>query len=201
MWKSPAFERNKEPIASVLRELIVVPSLDILEVASGPGQHICYFATKFPKCSFQPTEQNEGSLQSIARWTTHLKLENVCPPTLLDVNSSSWQNDAFDIVIAINFLHMVPEQTVTAFLQGAGQTLRSGGQLIVYDCFTFDGLHVSDSNRIFDQHLRATTDGCVHGFEPISQLANRWNLSRPEVVKLPANNQAVIWTRDERIGQ
>jgi cyclopropane fatty-acyl-phospholipid synthase-like methyltransferase len=195
MWKSPAFERNKEPISGVLSELILDQSLDILEVASGPGQHICHFGAQFPKCSFQPTERSAELLQSIGSWASQMELNNIQPPTLLDVNVSNWNVAAFDLVVAINFLHMVTKETVSAFLKGSSQTLRSGGHLVVYDCFTYDGLHVSDSNRQFDQHLRATTPGRVYAFELVSQWANQWGLLQPRVIMLPANNQAVVWKR------
>ena len=52
---APATLRNRDFIPEVLRD--VLPSTgDILEVASGSGEHIVHFARYFPTLLFQPSE-------------------------------------------------------------------------------------------------------------------------------------------------
>ena len=51
---SPAAERNKEVILSVLRD-VLPRSGDVLEIASGTGQHILHFAKALPNLRWLPT--------------------------------------------------------------------------------------------------------------------------------------------------
>ncbi|MEO5658518.1 MAG: DUF938 domain-containing protein, partial [Polaromonas sp.] len=44
---SPAADRNKQPILDVLRELLP-ESGNALEIASGTGQHVAWFAASLP---------------------------------------------------------------------------------------------------------------------------------------------------------
>jgi hypothetical protein len=51
---SAAAERNKEPILSVL-ESVLPATGRALEIASGTGQHVCFFAAALPGVRWQPT--------------------------------------------------------------------------------------------------------------------------------------------------
>jgi hypothetical protein len=44
---SAAAERNKDPILSVLESTLPEKG-SVLEIASGTGQHVCYFAASLP---------------------------------------------------------------------------------------------------------------------------------------------------------
>src|SRR6185503_5132402 len=44
---SPAAERNKDPILTVL-ETLLPPAGRVLEIASGTGQHVCFSAAEMP---------------------------------------------------------------------------------------------------------------------------------------------------------
>ena len=52
---SLAAERNKQPIVQLLRQLL--PSQgQALEIASGSGQHVAWFAGQLPGWDWQPSE-------------------------------------------------------------------------------------------------------------------------------------------------
>ena len=55
---SQACENNKGFILEVLREAFA-DRREVLEVASGTGQHACYFAAHMPWLRWQPTELPE----------------------------------------------------------------------------------------------------------------------------------------------
>ena len=62
---SAAAERNKDPILTVL-ESVLPASGSVLEIASGTGQHVCFFAQALPGIRWQPTEPDEASREAIA---------------------------------------------------------------------------------------------------------------------------------------
>lgn len=54
---SPSAERNKGPIADVLKR--VMPDHGtVLEISSGTGQHIVHFAREMPGLLWQPSERD-----------------------------------------------------------------------------------------------------------------------------------------------
>merc|ERR1711871_689476 len=65
MQFSPSADRNKQPIVDVLKDFapfsIHEKPAKVLEVASGTGQHVAFYATNFSHCEFQPTEYSGGS--------------------------------------------------------------------------------------------------------------------------------------------
>ena len=64
-WHSPAADRNKGPIACELQRLLP-PRGQLLEIASGTGQHAAHAATALPGWRWQPTDADPGALASIA---------------------------------------------------------------------------------------------------------------------------------------
>ena len=64
---SPAADRNKQPILTMLRQ--VLPDAgNALEIASGTGQHAAWFAAGLPRWTWQPTDLQHTALDSIAGW-------------------------------------------------------------------------------------------------------------------------------------
>jgi tRNA G46 methylase TrmB len=49
---SPSAERNREPIAAVLRRCLPATGA-VLEIASGTGEHVAWFAAQFPGVAFR----------------------------------------------------------------------------------------------------------------------------------------------------
>jgi tRNA G46 methylase TrmB len=64
---SPSAERNREPIAKVLSQVLPQSGL-VLEVGSGTGEHTIHFAHVMPHLTWQPSEQDKDRLRSICAW-------------------------------------------------------------------------------------------------------------------------------------
>ena len=79
---SPATLRNREPILSILRQ-VLSPAGNILEIASGTGEHTSYFAREMPDWTFLPTDGDSRQLSGITGHTNNLT--NVFAPIHLDV--------------------------------------------------------------------------------------------------------------------
>jgi len=82
---SAAAERNKDPILTVL-EAVLPPSGTVLEIASGTGQHVCFFAAELPGIRWQPTEPDAPHREAVEMRVREAGLTNVAAPLALDVH-------------------------------------------------------------------------------------------------------------------
>ena len=62
---SPAADRNKQAILDVLKQ-VLPKNGSVLEIASGTGQHIVFFAAAMPHFTWQPTDADAAALPWIA---------------------------------------------------------------------------------------------------------------------------------------
>jgi tRNA G46 methylase TrmB len=128
---SPSAQRNREPIAQVLCE--VLPQVGVvLEVSSGTGQHVVHFARSMPGITWQPSERDAGCLRSISEWLASEQLANVRAPLHLDVHDAIWPLSSADAIVCINMIHIAPWTATRALMRGAGVTLGAGGLLYLY---------------------------------------------------------------------
>ncbi|NNL85737.1 MAG: DUF938 domain-containing protein, partial [Myxococcales bacterium] len=80
---APATERNREPIAKHLVELLV-GARSVLEIASGSGQHAAYFAPRLPHVRWQPSDADADNLASIDAWAREAEVTNILPAVALN---------------------------------------------------------------------------------------------------------------------
>lgn len=106
-------ERNQGPILSCLKRFINPQCGSILEISSGTGQHVSFFAPNFSNIEFQPTEFDQSLLESINAYRTHMKSSNVLPAKYLDVSTEPdlWldgelRKKKYDYVLNVNMLHV-----------------------------------------------------------------------------------------------
>jgi len=192
---APAAERNREPILSVLRRVLPA-SGQVLEIASGTGQHIVHFAAALPGLTWQPSDPDEAARESIAAWTAHAGLANVRAPLALDVLQAPWGVDAAQAVVCINMIHIAPWAAAQALFAGAGRLLAPGGVLFLYGPYRRGGAHTAPSNAAFDAQLRAADPAWgVRDLEDVAALGEAAGLALEEVVPMPANNFSLVFRR------
>ncbi|MBY4949627.1 DUF938 domain-containing protein [Cupriavidus respiraculi] len=190
--QAPATERNRDAILDVLRRVLPPTGL-VLEIASGTGQHAVHFAAALPGLTWQPSDPDADSRESIAAWTAHAGLGNVKAPLALDVTQTPWPVQQADAVVCINMIHIAPWAAAQALIAGAGRVLGDGGVLYLYGPYRRHGAHTAPSNAAFDAQLRASNaDWGVRDMEAVIALGEAAGFRCDEPVPMPANNFSLI---------
>jgi SAM-dependent methyltransferase len=209
---SPAAERNRQPILEVLRR-VLPPAGRALEIASGSGQHVSWFARHLPQWKWQPTEYAAASLPSIAAWSVLGDadlaespqasarigpLANILPPLQLDVTASDWPVDgAFDAIACINMLHASPPATLPGLMRGVGRHLARDGVLATYGPYILDDEPLAPSNLEFDAWLKTRDPSWgIRRLADVVAHARGAGLRLRERVAMPANNLMLIFERE-----
>ena len=201
---SPAAERNKQPILAQLQRLLPA-SGTALEIASGTGQHLAWFAAALPGWIWQPTDAQEDGFSTITAHTQGAQgagLHNVRTPLPVDVLSPAWLqshrpplgDEIFDAIYCANMLHIAPWATCAALMQGAAKRLAPAGQLITYGPYFEDGVAVSAGNLAFDDSLRASNPTWgIRRREDVENAAHAAGLVLTTRVAMPSNNLLLVF--------
>jgi SAM-dependent methyltransferase len=196
---APATERNRAPILAVLEPLLHEGS--VLEVASGTGEHITWFATQMPALRFLPSDPDPAHRASIAQWTQALGVTNVAPPLDLDATATAWTLPAAELarlraVLCINMIHIAPWQATQGLMRNAAAVLPPGGVLYLYGPFRRGGNHTAPSNAAFHESLRARDAAWgVRDLEAVQAQALAHGLTTEQVTEMPANNLSLVLRR------
>ena len=194
---APATTRNREPILEVLRRF-VAPGANVLEIASGTGEHAIYLAPRLQVASWQPTDPDAESRRSIDAWREHARAERVLPALDLDVTFQPWPSlpTAPDVVSCVNMIHISPWSACEALFEGASALLAPGKLLYLYGPYRRGGAHTAPSNEAFDVSLKSRNpEWGVRDLEEVEKVAARHGFSLRETAEMPANNLSVIFER------
>ena len=192
---SPAADRNKQHILDTLRN-ILPPHGNALEIASGTGQHVAWFAAGLAQWLWQPTDAMPTALASIAAWAAEQGLPNVRPPLVLDVMAAQWLPGIthFDLIYCANMLHISPWATCAALMQGSARHLAPDGLLVTYGPYLEGNVPTSEGNLAFDQSLRAQDAAWgIRRIEDVAQVAAGAGLRLQTRHAMPANNLLLVW--------
>jgi SAM-dependent methyltransferase len=192
---SAAAERNKDPILTVL-ESVLPETGSVLEIASGTGQHVCFFAEAMPGIRWQPSEPDEAAREAIATRIRESALGNVAQPIALDVLEPHWPvHESYDAVLCINMIHISPWRATHALFRGVAKLLAPQGKLILYGPYLENGQAVQ-SNLDFDASLkRRNAEWGLRELEEVTRVAAGHSLQRLQIVRMPANNLTVVFGR------
>jgi hypothetical protein len=195
-------DRNKQPILEVLRQVLPAQGR-ALEIASGTGQHVVWFAAGLPQWSWLPSDAQATQAQATVLATISARiaqagLTNVHAPIPLDVMTPQWlaQSTEFDAIYCANMLHISPWATCAALMQGSARHLASRGVLITYGPYMEDEASTSSGNRDFDQSLRKENPAWgIRRREDVEHEARRAGLQLSQRHAMPANNLLLVWSR------
>ena len=194
---SPAADRNKQPILDVLRQVLPARGA-ALEIASGTGQHVAWFAAAMPGWSWQPTDFDESSFASIEAYIAQAGLANVRAPLQLDVTAPQWpvSGQFFDAIYCANMLHISPWATCAGLMAGAARHLAPNGLLITYGPYLEDDVPTAPGNLQFDISLHARNPAWgIRKLEEVKREAQCAGLVLRDRHAMPANNLLLVFGR------
>ena len=194
--ESPAAQRNREPIADVLADVLPERGI-VLEMASGTGEHVVHFAKRFAHLDWYPSDPDAGARASIAAHVAQAGLANVMPPLALDAAASEWPLDAADAIVCINMVHISPWEATEGLFAGAARLLPPmDGPLILYGPYLEREVETAPSNLAFDESLKARDPRWgLRDLADVDALAKRHGFTRTLRVAMPANNLIVVYRK------
>ena len=215
---SPAAERNRQPILEVLRRVLPARGR-ALEIASGSGQHVSWFAHHLRDWTWQPTDFDADALPSIRAWSVEhaddafvrspqegdtgrvdrveQPLPNVLAPVRLDVCADDWPvAGEFDAITCTNMLHASPPATLPGLMHGVQRHLAADGLLVTYGPYLLDDRPTAPSNLEFDAWLKTRDPSWgIRRLADVVAEGERRGLRLRERVDMPSNNMVVVFAR------
>jgi hypothetical protein len=192
LWPAP--ERNKQPIAEVLLEVLPERGL-LLEVASGTGQHAVHFASALPNWTIQPSDCDAEHLETLRRRVAVVGNPRLLPPVELDVTGRAPELEPTAIYCA-NMIHIAPWPACLGLFDVASRLLRSGGLLVTYGPYRVHGEHTAESNARFDQSLRERNAAWgVRDVDAVAVVGCDRGFMLGATHAMPANNLLLVWRR------
>eukprot|EP00871_Galdieria_phlegrea_P004949 jgi/Galph1/5455/GphlegSOOS_G4084.1 len=192
-----AAERSKYPIFELLSKY-VPPRGTALEIASGVGQHLSYFAEKLADWEFIPTDIDQENLEELKRKAQ--VVPNVKDPIFLDASQEHWPEvdkyAPFQAMIAINCIHVSPRALHIQLFRKAKEILAPGGILFIYAACKVNGEYTSESNKSFDGMLHDTNpEFGLRDTTDMKRLGDENGLEFVEICEMPAANTALIFRK------
>jgi SAM-dependent methyltransferase len=190
---APAAARNRDAIRNVLHDILPAQG-NILEIASGSGEHIVHFAERFPDLHWQPSDPEPAALASITAWSAEAGLPNVAPPIMLDACASEWPIACADAILCINMIHIAPWTATLGLMAGAGRLLNPGALLYLYGPFREEGVPLAQGNADFDVSLKSRdSEWGLRWVHEVAEAANAHGFLLHQRLAMPANNLSLLF--------
>ncbi|SEN07580.1 DUF938 domain-containing protein [Nitrosomonas marina] len=192
--------RNREPILGVLKEKLPKDPERVLEMASGSGMHINYFAPHFEHLHFHPSDMDTEVFDNIRNLATQQGNNNIADPVHLDLTSpDTWFNPgpekSFAVIFCINIFQVAPISIADSMMKCASHLLKDDGFLLIYGPFQIEGKFTTDSNKEFHDTL-SSAGVAEWGLKDIADLkkaAADHGMELKEIIDMPSNNFSLIF--------
>lgn len=197
---SPACERNKNPILTVLKSYHLKGEL--LEIGFGTAQHCEYLSQELAHLQWYASDHQDY------HWIFNERLRprphNIHGPFSLWADEVSFLEQGrkqklppeFDAIFSANTLHIMNEKQCDYFCQHAGEILKSSGYLFLYGPFRFQNREFAESNQLFHEELMARGLGSgIRDYERIELLLKQHQVQHIEIHSLPSNNHLLVFQK------
>lgn len=197
-----AGNRNRESILAVLKEKLPSNPGRALEMASGSGMHINFFAPHFSHIQFYPTEKDQEVFDNIKQLTAAQGNKNVEDPQHLDLTApDTWlsveKKGHFNTIFCINIFQVAPISIADGMMKCASHLLTDDGSLLIYGPFSVDGAFTTDSNKEFNETLSSAgvSEWGLKDVADLQKAAAHHGLELKERIDMPANNFTLVFGR------
>ena len=171
---------------------------EVLEIASGTGQHIVTFASVIPNLHWYPSEVDVVRRASIKAYIAESGLTNISAPLMLNATQKGWHTEITPkkLIVVANLLHLISKLETEILIAEATKTLTNGGILFLYGPFKRNGELTSDGDKSFDAELRAhDPETGYKDYAWINKTTQTAGLSPQKTISMPTNNLALIFRR------
>ncbi len=194
-----AGHRNRDPILELLKKKLPTDAGEVLELASGSGMHINYFAPHFPHLTFQPTDRTEETFEHIKKLREEKGNRNINDPRVIDLTEpSTWPEEGgYHAMFCINIFQVAPVSIAEGMMACASRLLHEDGFLMVYGPFMVDGGFTTASNEEFHNILRSAgvEEWGLKDIADLRKAAEIQGMTLAEQIDMPANNFSLIFRR------
>ena len=192
--------RNREPLLGVLKQKLPQDPSRVLELASGSGMHINYFAPHFEHLHFHPSDKDQEVFDNIKKLTVEHGNDNIADPVHLDLtNPDTWFNPgekgSFSAIFCINIFQVAPISIADGMMECASHLLSDDGFLLIYGPFQVEGTFTTESNQEFHNTLSSAgvSEWGLKDVADLKQAAANHGLELKEQIDMPVNNFSLIF--------
>jgi hypothetical protein len=176
---------------------LLMPEADVLEIASGTGEHGHAICRVREDISWQYSDPNVVSRLSQDDWRLDNPMQ-LRPSLPLDMTVVEWWGGLpnYDAVYSANMIHIAPIEACYGLAFGAAHVLKETGTLILYGPF-LDGAASAPSNLAFDENLKSrnSTWG-VREQEFVKHIFAKAGFNYSTLIPMPKNNHLFVFSRD-----
>lgn len=193
-----AGKRNRDPILDQFKKLFP-SSGDVLELASGSGAHVNYFAPHFTEHRFQPSDYDTDVFETIKSKRAEAGNSNVADPVKIDLtDAATWpdgKDKLYDVIFVINLFQVAPVSIIDGIAQVAARVLKPSGFLSIYGPFKVEAAYTTRSNEAFDQEILAAKvpEWGLKDVRDLEKAANTHGIFLKQQVEMPANNFILVF--------
>jgi cyclopropane fatty-acyl-phospholipid synthase-like methyltransferase len=195
-----AGNRNKDPILAALKTLLPEKG-DVLELATGAGLHINYFAPHFPGLQFQPSDYDADVFESIKSKRALAGNGNVLDPIRIDLTDPTTFPDPaskrYDAIFVVNIFQVAPVAINDGIARLGQKVLKDDGLIAIYGPFKRDGGYTTESNAAFDKEILAANvpEWGLKDIRDLEAAAAPHGIKLREILELPANNFVLLFKK------
>ena len=197
---APATLRNREAIARVLS--VELPNKGtVLELASGSGEHVVYFAKGFPQLDWQPSDPDPDARNSIRAYTEEYEGTNLRDVIEVDALLPKAWAITPDVAATLcsNMIHISAYASCIGLFEGSARVAAqsesaTGYPVILYGPFFEQGVEPAESNLAFDAGLKARDPRWgIRDVEKVDMTAREHGFMRTARPDMPANNLMLVY--------